>query len=87
MDRLTTVEKQKLCEENKEVPPTPEAPSDSKDEEDDDESGVKEIPKSVAEGDEAKPSKKGEDKTGQANGDFEVTTDEIFAGCGSIEKM
>ena len=87
MDRLTTAEKQKLRDENKEVPPTPEAPSDSEDEEDDDESGVKEIPKPGAEVDESKPIQKGEDKIGQASGEVEVTTDEIFAGCGSIEKM
>ena len=85
MDRLTTAEKQQLRDANKEIPPTLKAPSDSKDEED---SGVREIPKPEAKVDEAEPSKKGEDQTGQTSGEFvEVTTDEIFAGCGSIEKV
>ena len=87
MDRLTTVEKQQLREANTEIPPTPKAPSDSEDEEEE-ESGVKEIPKPEAQVDEVEPSKKGEDKTGQASDDLvEVTTDEIFASCGSIEKV
>ena len=87
VDRLTTAEKQQLREANKEIPPTPEAPSDSEDEEED-ESGVKEISKPEAQVDKAESSKKGEDKSSQASGDFvEVTTDEIFAGCGSIEKV
>ena len=88
VDRLTTAEKQQLRDANKEIPPTPEAPSDSEDEEEE-ESGVQEIPKPEVKADEAEPSKKkGEDQTGQGSGEFvEVTTDEIFTSCGSIEKV
>ena len=41
-----------------------------------------------AEKDVVKPSKKGKEKVDEAANEFvEVTSEEIFAGCGSIEKV
>ena len=97
-DRLTSSERRELRAAGKEVPPTPEPPTES--DEDDAKDNQDEVEsKSSQEKDKGKgkekddaeeaagPSKK--DKAAELNDDdehVEVTSSEIFAGCESLDK-
>ena len=88
---------QQLWAANKEVSLTPKPPTDSDDNEDITESQAIETNKTdqgevnskpVAEKDKEEPSNKGNEAADEAPKELmEVTSEEIFASCGSIEKV
>ena len=96
-DRLTSSEKRELRAAGKEVPPTPEPPTEFDEDEDDQEEVESRTAPEEGEGkgkeivdaeEVARPSKK--DKAAEPNQDdehVEVTSSEIFVGCKRIGKV
>ena len=88
---------QQLRAANKEVPPTPEPPTDSDDDEDLAENQAIETEKTdqdevnsepAVEKDKVEPSNKGKEVVDEAATEHvEVTSEEIFANCDSFEKV